>query len=343
MSKVVVIEGSSPARTRLFAGRARGRFDIAAVAPSAGAAASAEACRGAGVIVVAPGARLPALQPGRVPDLIQLLECANESVDTLALGAQGIVVANVSAAVATHAAEFTVGLMIAAVCLNSGGRPSSRDQIVRLARDSAALASLEGKAIGILGLGRAGEQVARLLKPTGAHLAYADIRTVPQGLAPSLGLRRVTSDRLLATSDIVSLHIPHGPAASPFLRPRELTLIGPATTLISISDARVIDLSALADAASRGSPGQIALDIAPASQAAGRVATEKLRSLPNAIITNGTASSSPEADEAAVDLAIENVQRALAGQPAQSVMDTIDLPKSGDPAFWSSRMFPRQA
>lgn len=339
MSKVVLIRGSDPARSRLFAERARGRLDVATIAPTEAASVYAEACRDAVVMVMARGARLPALQLGHSPRLIQLLDCANETVDPLTLAAQGITVATVSTAVATHVAEFTVGLMVAATRFKNADKPSSRDQIVRLARNPSLLASLKGRTVGILGLGKAGKQVALLLKPTGAHLAYADIRTASQGLAASLGLRRVTSDRLLATSDIVTVHIPHGPTASPLLRPRELALIGPATTLISTSDARVTDLASLADAASRSSPVSVALDIAPASQAANKAAIEKLRSLPNAIIKSGTASDSPEADRAAVDFAMRNVERVLTGQPAQSVMDTIDFPKSGDPAFWASRMF----
>ncbi len=343
MSKVVLIEGPVEARSRLFTSRARDRFDFIALPVTEDGSSLAEGCRGAEIIVIAPGARLPVFQPGHMPRLVQLLDCANETVDPLALGEQGVAVANVSAAVATHVAEFTVGLIKnAAANLNHGGKPIPPDQTVRIAQDASSLASLRGKTIGIIGLGLVGEQVALLLKPHGAHIAYADIRMAPQGLAASLGLRRVTPDRLLATSDIITLHLSHGPTASPFLRPRELALIGPATGLVSTSDARVIDLPALAEATSRGSPSVIGMDIAPASEAANRGDIEALRSLPNAFITGAASSSSPEADCAAVELALDNVERSLLGQPAQSVMDAIDFPKTGDPAFWSSRLFPRQ-
>ncbi|MSQ08155.1 MAG: hypothetical protein EXR44_02505 [Dehalococcoidia bacterium] len=343
MSTVVLIEGPVKARSRLFTGRARGRVDFITLPVTVDESSLAEGCRGAEIIVIAPGARLPVFQPGHMPRLVQLLDCANETVDPLALGAQGVIVANVSAAVATHVAEFTVGLIKnAAANLNHGGKPTPPDQTVRMAQDASSLASLRGKTIGIIGLGRVGEQVALLLKPHGAHIAYADIRMAPQGLAARLGLRRITSDRLLATSDIITLHLSHGPTASPFLCPRELALIGPATGLVSTSDARVIDLPALAEATSRGSPPVIGLDIAPASEAANRGGIEKLRSLPNAIITDDASSSSPEADGAAVELALGNVERTLLGQPAQSIMETIDFPKTGDPAFWASRLFPRQ-
>ena len=342
MPEVVLIEGPPSRRTRLFRARAAARLDLITLTPAAAAGEINTISLADAVIVLGPGASIPALPPDAKLLMVQLLECANPSADALTLRSRGTALANVSAALASAVAEFAVALMVAAA--PGSTPPADRAAVVRALSGAAPMSALRGKKIGIIGLGRVGESVATRLKPLGATVSYADIRTAPQsaaGGAAALQLRRVTLDRLLATSDIVTVHVPWGPTASPVLRARELGLMAPGSALVCTSDPRVIDLAALARALSAGAPGRAALDIRP-SESAGQEELDRLARAPNAVITRGLASASIDLDTAAADYALANVERLIAGRPPESLVEVLGFPKAGDPAFWSSIMYPRR-
>jgi phosphoglycerate dehydrogenase-like enzyme len=339
LPEVLLIEGPASRRTRLFRERAAARLGLVTLTPASAAGEVNAASLADAVIVLGPGASISALPAEAKLRMIQLLECANPSADALALRSRGITLANVSAALAPAVAEFAVALMLIAPA--SAAPPADRGAVVRALSGSAPVTGLRGKTIGIIGLGRVGESVARWLKPLGATVCYADIRTAPQGAAAGLQLRRVTLDRLLATSDIVTVHVPWGPTASPLLRARELGLMAPGSTLVCTSDQRVIDLAALARALSAGAPGRAALDIGP-SEPAGQEDLDRLAHAPNTLITRGLASASIGLDTAAADYAVANVERVIAGRPPESLVEVPNYPRAGDPAFWSSMMYPRR-
>ena len=64
--------------------------------------------------------------------------------------------------------------------------------------------------------------------------------------------------------------------------------------------------------------------------------------IPNLITTSGVASDTPEADAAAANFALSNITRALSGKQPEGLVEILDYPKAGDPAFWSSAMYPRK-
>lgn len=339
MPEVLLIEGPPSRRTRLFQDRAAARLDLVTLTPSSAADAINTVSLADAVIVLGPGASISALPPDAKLRMVQLLECANPSADALALRSRGITLANVSAALAPAIAEFAVALMLIAPA--SAAPPADRAAVVRALSASAPVTALRGKTIGIIGLGRVGESVATRLQPLGATVSYADIRTAPQDLAAGLQLRRVTLDRLLATSDFVTVHVPWGPTAAPVLRARELGLMAPGSALVCTSDPRVMDLAALARALSAGAPGRAALDISP-SESASQEDLDRLAHAPNAVITRGLASASTDLDAAAAEYALANVERVISGRPPESRVEVPGFPMAGDPAFWSSIMYPRR-
>ncbi len=182
--------------------------------------------------------------------------------------------------------------------------------------------SLTARTVGVVGLGRVGLRVARLAGAAGAQVIFADIRTPPQALTLNSVLRRATLDQLLTTSDVTTLHVPYGPTTKGLIAARELRLMPDGAVLMNMSDRRVLhETAALATAA-----------LVDDKRAAGLLAAA----------TQEAASDSPEAHLAAAEFAVANVVRVLAGAPARSPVEILEAPTAGDPAFWSSRLYPRR-
>ena len=75
----------------------------------------------------------------------------------------------------------------------------------------AALYELEGKTVGIVGLGNIGKKVARRLHGFDVEIVYYDIMRLPEHEEDALGVRFVLLDELLSRSDVVTLHVPLSP------------------------------------------------------------------------------------------------------------------------------------
>jgi phosphoglycerate dehydrogenase-like enzyme len=273
------------------------------------------------------------------PKLIQLTRGDHLDLDVLALSNSGVTVAGASPALAAFVAEHTLGL-IAAITAKDGLRGlHSREEVARFAKKPGATKHLTGLKAGIVGFGRVGQAVTRLLRENGAMVVYADIRTAPHGKAATLGARRSTLDQLLSTSDVISLHVLCGPAANPLIRERELRLPGRDAVIVNTADGRLVDENALSAALSNNRIGAAALDVV--ASGAPQHGHPLLRSA-NVLATPYAAARSEEADSAVAAFVVANIERALSGGTPEGQIEVIGLPRSGDPAFWSSRMSPRE-
>lgn len=221
-------------------------------------------------------------------------------------------------------AEYTVGLMVAAV---TGEAPVDRPAVTKLATGSQMTVALKGRLIGIVGLGRVGQTVARRLRVTGVTCNYSERRTATPGIVDELGLRRQSLDRILTISDLVTFHVPAGPTAQPLVQARELRMFQPGAWLVNTGDSAVIDTNSLADALDRGFLQGAALDY--------EFGTTR------SFTTPGLASECPEAHASAVRFALENLHRFERGEPPRSRVEILDLPPAGETSYWSSVMYPR--
>lgn len=261
------------------------------------------------------------------PKLVQLTRGHHKDVDTAALIASGITVTGSSPVLAPYVARHVLGLAKAASGDSNqapeGGNGSDHQG-----------PSMAGKTVGVVGFGRIGMAVTDLYKLLGATVIYCDVRTAPHGSAEAAGVRRSTLDLLLSKSDIVSLHVQWGPTSNPLLSERELRLMGRESILVNTADARLIDNEALATALSSGRM-KAALDVEDTSNPA----------LANTLATASTpyvAARSEEADENVAEFVVKNILTALSGSEPDGVIEIIDYPRLGDPAFWSSKMSPRE-
>lgn len=180
--------------------------------------------------------------------------------------------------------------------------------------------SVNGKTLGLVGLGNTGEALARLAVPFGLRVVAVK-RTADDALARTLGLAWLgTMERLpelLAESHFVSLHLPHTPDTVDLLGVRELAQMRQGAYLVNISRAPMLDRHALLDALRSGHLGGAGLDVwweEPADPA------DPLLALPNVILTPHIAADTAETEQRLAELTAENVLRIARGEQPRYVV-----------------------
>ncbi len=117
------------------------------------------------------------------------------------------------------------------------------DQWVALRKELTAPRQLEGLTVGILGLGKVGSRVARVVAAFNARAIYHDIRDIPD--AARAGATPVTLDQLLTQSDILTVHVDGRPENRHLLSAADFARLKPDVTFVNTSRGHVVDAGAL--------------------------------------------------------------------------------------------------
>lgn len=180
-----------------------------------------------------------------------------DGVDLEAARARGVAVSWTPEAPSDSAAELTVGLL-----LGLARHIGAADRLLRRGGWERKVGILlRGRTVGVVGLGRIGGRVARLLRPFGCRLLAADIDPAVAPRAAELGVTLVPLDDLLAASDAVTLHVPLTPATRGLLGRAALARLRPGALVVNTSRGEVIDEAALLEALEAGRLGGAALDV----------------------------------------------------------------------------------
>jgi D-3-phosphoglycerate dehydrogenase len=139
---------------------------------------------------------------------------------------------------------------------------------------------LTGKVMGILGLGRIGQNVARRAAGFGVELIGADPQW-PEEAAREIGIRRVDLPGLLAESDLISLHAPLTPETRGLIGAREIALMKPGVWIVNTSRGKVVNEQAMREALVSGQVAGYATDVFESEPPTG----SPLLALPNVIGT----------------------------------------------------------
>jgi glyoxylate reductase len=119
-----------------------------------------------------------------------------------------------------------------------------------------------GKRLGIVGMGRIGQAVARRAKAFGLQIHYHNRRRVPPRIEEELNATYWESlDQMLVRMDIISINCPHTPATYHLLSARRLKLIRPEAYVVNTARGEVIDENALARLLESGEIGGAGLDV----------------------------------------------------------------------------------
>lgn len=229
-----------------------------------------------------------------------------ETIDLAAARAKGIVVSATPQASSDSVADLTLALLLALARkiipahLNtvSGGWKAYTGM------------ELRDKVLGIIGLGRIGQQVCRRAQGFGmqviAYDPYAD-----QRFAEAHQVKLVSMAEVLARADVVTLHLPAEQVACPLLGAAELAAMKPGALLLNTARGVLVDEDALADALRRGHLGGAGIDAFVQEPPVG----SPLLELENVVLTPHIGGRTHDGLRRMGEQTIENVLRALRGEP----------------------------
>jgi glyoxylate reductase len=239
------------------------------------------------------------------------------NIDVPYARSKGIVVTNTPDVLTESVADFTWALILAITRrLAEGERLLRRGDWKGWALDFMLGSELRGKQLGLVGVGRIGRAVAARAPAFGMKVAYTGRGDLGAGADSS---PRVSSgpgepmslDRLLLTSDVVSLHVPLTPETRHLIDKRALTRMKRSAYLINTARGPVVDEEALAWALQSHLLSGAALDVYENEP----VVHPDLLTLENVLLVPHLASGTTETRTAMADLAVENVLSVLGGRP----------------------------
>ena len=229
------------------------------------------------------------------------------NIDVVYAKSRGVLVTHTPDVLTEAVADFTWALILAITRrLGEGERVLRRGEWKGWSLDFMLGTELRGKQLGLVGVGRIGRAVAAKAPAFGMRVVYTEQREIDLPGAESMSL-----DRLLNTSDVVSLHVPLLPETRHLIDKRALTRMKRSAYLVNTARGPVVDEAALAWALQQNLLAGAALDVYENEPA---VDPDLLR-LENVLLVPHMASGTTETRTAMADLAANNVLAVLSGQP----------------------------
>ena len=186
-----------------------------------------------------------------------------DKVDAAAAKAVGIPVCNNRAVNNGAVAEHTIGLMLAAMRRTALCTAQIRSEgYAACQRTFRATGEHEiaGKQIGLIGIGAIGREVAKRLSAWGCEICYYDAFRPNEETEQALGVRYLPLDELIATSDVISVHVPVLESTYHMLSRAQFAAMKSGAVVINTARGEIIDSEALAEALENGSIAAAALD-----------------------------------------------------------------------------------
>lgn len=217
----------------------------------------------------------------RLPNLrlISFTGHKNASMDLAAAKELGITVCNTGGStIPSHGAdELTWGLILSLV----RNLPKELDSVRKGGWQLAIGTELQGKTMGILGLGRIGKTTSRIALAFGMDVIAWSQNLTPEAAARS-GVRLVSKDELFKTADVISVHLVLSERTRKLIGAHELGLMKPTAYLVNTSRGPIVDETALIDSLRKQSIAGAALDVYDVEPLP---VSHPFRSLPNVIAT----------------------------------------------------------
>jgi glyoxylate reductase len=232
-----------------------------------------------------------------------------DNIDVAAATARGIPVGNTPGVLTETTAELAFALLLAAArrlpegerLVRAGGWETFKPALL-LGRD------LYGATLGIIGLGRIGQAVARRAVGFSMRVLY---HRGDANAAHQLGAESASLDDVLRQSDFISLHVPLMPETKYLIGARELALMKPTAILVNTARGGVVDPVALYEALRDGVINAAALDVTEPEPIP---MDDPLLTLDNCLIVPHIGSASVATRERMVHIAVDNLLAGLRGE-----------------------------
>jgi len=235
-----------------------------------------------------------------------------DNIDISAATGRGIVVTTAPSANDQAVADLTMGLLLAML----RHIPEANASVKAGQWERFLGCGLSGKVMGILGLGRIGQSVARRAKGFAVELVGAD-PFWPEEAARELGVRRVTPDELVAQSNIISLHAPLTAETQGLIDGAVIGRMKAGVWIVNTSRGRVVDEKAMYEALKSGHVAGYATDVFENEPPAGN----PLLALPNVIGTPHMGTHTRESLKLMGDRVANAVLRVFRGERPEFVVN----------------------
>ena len=243
-----------------------------------------------------------------------------DHIDLQTARARGILVTNTPGVLTEDAADMAMALILAVPrrlsegerLVRSGGWSGWGPTTMRGRR-------VNGKALGILGMGRIGQAIAMRARAFGLSIHYHNRRRLPDVVERAVGaMWHPELDDMLTEIDMLSINCPHNPSTHHLIDSGRLELLGRAGYLINIARGEIVDQPALIDALESGRIAGAGLDVFEHEPAM----DPRLIALDNVVLLPHMASATLEARQATGEKVITNIRMWADGhRPPDQVLE----------------------
>jgi len=243
--------------------------------------------------------------------LLQLISAGYDRVDIEACRRARVLVANNGGANSVAVAEHTMMLMLAVMKQMATLHANVMAGKWRVNFAETRTFDLEGKTLGIVGLGNIGKKVARRAQAFDMRVLYYDIIRLSEDQEDTLGVRFALLDELLAASDVVSCHVPLTPLTRNLMNARAFGKMQKHAIFINTCRGPVVDEEALFQALTTRQIAAAGLDVMEQEPPP---ADHKFFNLPNITITPHMAGPTVDNWPKAFRNGYDNIQRMHGGR-----------------------------
>ena len=274
------------------------------------------------VIVVRSGTKLTRdiLECAKKLKIIARAGVGVDNIDVEYATERGIIVVNSPDASSISVAELTIGLMLAA----ARNIPQATASLKRGEWDRKSFKGIElyGKTLGVIGLGRIGQQVVKRARAFGMNIVGYD-PYIPEEVARDLGVKLLNDiNELCKVSDFITLHVPLTPKTRHMIGREQISLMKKNAIIINCARGGLIDEEALYEALRDRRIRSAALDVFEEEPPK----DNPLLKLDNVIGTPHQGASTEEAQKSAGIIVAEQIVKILRGEPAENIVNLPAIP-----------------
>ena len=241
-----------------------------------------------------------------------------DNIDVPAATQRGVIVTNTPGVLTETTADLAFALI-----LGAGRRIGESERYLRAGRyrqwrvDLLTGWDVWGATLGIFGMGRIGQAVARRGRGFNMRVLYHDPFRLSEDAERELGIEFAQQEELLAQADFVTLHCALTPETRHLIGPAELRAMKPTSVLVNTSRGPVVDEAALADALQAGTIAAAGLDVFEREPEI----HPKLLKCENALVVPHIASASAATRTRMCVMAAENMLAGLAGERPPNIVN----------------------
>ncbi|MEZ4706184.1 MAG: D-isomer specific 2-hydroxyacid dehydrogenase family protein [Caldilineaceae bacterium] len=249
--------------------------------------------------------------------LIQLVSAGFDQMNLALCQELGVPIANNGGANSIDVAEHTIAMMLAMYRRFRELDVNVRHNGWRAIDTGVCTYTIDGKTVGIIGMGNIGQKVARRLQGWGARVIYYDAYPPSAEVEQALNVTRVTLDELAAEADLITLHTPLNAETRGILSHAQFARMKPNAIVVNTCRGPVIDEAALIQALQQGQIAGAALDVLEKEPPA---PDNPLLQMENVLFTPHSAGITYDTWRRRGQFIFENLQRVWNGQAPLAVI-----------------------